>query len=282
MIDPQTPLASVTFVAFDTETTGIGPGCKLVEIAGAKFRGGEFIAKFEALIDPEMEMPDEITAVHQITNEMVRGQPKAGEALRKFFEFAEGAVLVAHNATFDAAMVGLELTRARLPAPINPILDTLQGARRCYPGHSHSLDALIELIGLPPQATRHRAYADAELVLHLVRKMIETVGGGEKPYAALIEMTGQESLRTHVLAFPALAPPLRYLEEACRDGKKANIHLDAGGTKLPPKTVNPRLCYGWKGVDYLEAWVPEERALRTYRIDKIVKAEKGASSGFLF
>lgn len=283
MIAPSTPLGTCTFVAFDTETTGIGPGCRLVEIAGAKFRGDELIARFERLIDPEIEMTDEVIAVHQITNEMVRGQSRAGDVLKEFFDFAGESVLVAHNANFDASVIGLELTRHRLPAPGNPILDSLKMARRSYPGNAHSLDALVDLLGLPVPPERHRAFADADVVRHLVRKLIDAVGGDAAGYEKLVESNGRtDSFSEFLLPFPKLPPTLKLLESACRDGSKVNLHLDGGGVRARQLIVNPRLVYDWKGVVYLEAYVPEERTTKTLRVDKILKAEKGASSGFLF
>lgn len=283
MIAPTTPIGTCTFVAFDTETTGIGPGCRLVEIAGARFRGDELLGKFEQLIDPEIEMTDEVIAVHQITNEMVRGQRRAGEVLKEFFDFADGAVLVAHNASFDASVIGLELTRHRLPAPANPILDSLKMARRCYPGNAHSLDALVDLLGLPVPPERHRAFADADVVRHLLRKLIDAVGGDGAGYEKLVESNGRtDAFADYVLAFPKLPPALKLLETASRDGTKVNLHLDAGGARPKQLIVHPRLAYDWKGVAYLEAYVPEERTTKTMRLDKIQKAEKGASSGFLF
>jgi DNA polymerase III epsilon subunit family exonuclease len=283
MSESTTPLGQCTFVAFDTETTGIGPGCRLVEIAGARFRGDELLGKFEILIDPEIEMNDEVIAVHQITNEMVRGQAKAKTALMQFFDFCGDAVCVAHNATFDASVVGLELTRNRMPAPANPILDSLKMARRSYPGNSHSLDALVDLLGLPVPPERHRAFADADVVRHLVRKLIDAVGGDAAPYSKLVESNGKcDAFAEFILPFPRLAPELKLLETACRDGSKVNLSIDGGGSRPKQLIVNPRLIYDWKGVVYLEAYVPEERTIKTFRADKLVKAEKGASSGFLF
>ncbi len=280
------PVKSCTFVAFDTETTGIGPGARLVEIAGSKFKIGDDISsieKFEMLIDPEVTMSEEVIAVHQITDEMVRGQPRAGEVLRRFFDFAADAILIAHNAAFDASVIGLELTRNRLPAPQNLILDSLKMARRSYPGNSHSLDALIDLLGLPVPAERHRAFADADVLRHLLPKLIEAIGDENLDLKRLAESSGRaETFSEYLLPFPPLAPPLRFLESACREGTKTNLHIDGGGTKPKQQVVTPRLVYDWKGVLYLEAFVPEERTVKTFRVDKIVKAEKGASSGFLF
>lgn len=283
MLDTRTPISQCTFVAFDTETTGTGPGARVVEIAGIRFRGDESLGTFAALIDPGLPMSEEVVAIHQISDDMVKGKPKAGEVLREFFAFAEDAVLVAHNAEFDASIIGLELTRLKRPAPTNPVLDSLKAARRIYPGHgAHSLDALIELIGLPPQHERHRALADAELVRHLVRHMTEAVGGGGTPLDVLLEHSGRLSLAPYVLPFPALAPPLKYLEKACREGTKANLHINTGGTKPQQRIVHPRHCYEWDGERFLEAYCPEEGIEKTFRVDKIVKAEPGASSGFLF
>lgn len=283
MIAPSTPLAQCTFVAFDTETTGIGPGCRLVEIAGARFRGDELLGKFEQLIDPEIEMTDEVVAVHSITNDMVRGQRRAGDVLKAFFDFAGDSILVAHNATFDASVIGLELTRNRLPAPDNTILDSLKMARRSYPGNTHSLDALVDLLGLPVPPERHRAFADAEVVRHLLRKLIDAVGGDSATYDKLVETNGKiDCFADFLLPFPKISPALKILESACRDGSKVNLHIDAGGARAKQLIVNPRLVYDWKGVVYLEAFVPEERTTKTLRLDKITRAEKGASSGFLF
>lgn len=283
MVDPSTLIGTCTFVAFDTETTGTGPGTRLVEIAGARFRGDEFLGRFDTLIDPGIPIPADATAVHQITDLMVRGKPKAAEVLRDFFQFAEDAVLVAHNAEFDASIIGLELTRQRQPAPENLILDSLKAARRVFPGQAaHSLDALIELIGIPPQEERHRAFADAELVRHLVRRMAEATGGDRQPLSKLMEHSGKETMHPYVLDFPALPPEQRFLEKACREQIKANLHIQTGGAKPKQQIVHPKICYTWKNDAFLEALVPEDGYEKLFRLDKIVKAEAGASSGFLF
>ena len=283
MTDTKTKLGNITFVAFDTETTGTGPGTRLIEIAGSKFRGDEFIDRFEMLIDPGMPIPKETIRIHRITDEMVRGQPDASVALQQFFEFVEGCVLVAHNASFDAAMVGLELTRRRSPAPKNPILDSLRAARRMFPAGAHSLDALIDLLGLPRQDERHRAFGDAELVRHLVRKMVESLGGDDHTFGELTEQTGTPLLlETFVLEPPKLPFPMKLLEAACREGTKVNLHLDSGGARAQQRIVSPEVYYEWSGVGILEAYCAEEGCSKHFRLDRLLKAEPGASSGFLF
>jgi DNA polymerase III epsilon subunit family exonuclease len=283
MLDPNQPLAAVTFVAFDTETTGTGAGTRVIEIAGARFVGDREEGTFQALIDPEQPIPPESTAVHQITDEMVRGQCNACDAMSRFFEFAQGAVLVAHNSPFDASMIGLELGRARLAAPPLLIIDSLKAARRSYPGSSHSLDTLIETAGLPRQDARHRALGDAVLVRYLVRRLTEILGGDGAPFSKLLECSGgSETLEKYLPQEPQLPFGLKLLAEAVKSQSKVNLHLDTGSAKTQQKIVSPRMLYSWYGTDVLEAFCSDEGLLRTFRLDKITRVEKGASSGFLF
>lgn len=283
MLNPDQALAEVVFVAFDTETTGTGAGTRVIELAGSRFVGDRLDGTFQTLIDPEQPIPAEATAIHNIDDAMVRGQDKAPEAMRKFLDFAQGAVLVAHNASFDASMIGLELGRAKLPAPALPILDSLKAARRSYPGTSHSLDTLIETAGLPRQDARHRALGDAELVRHLVRRLTEILGGDRAPLSKLVECAGGiETFEKYLPQEPTLPFALKLLADAARSQTKVNLHLDTGGTKTQQKIVSPRLLYSWYGTDVLEAYCPDEGVVKTFRLDKISRVEKGASSGFLF
>ena len=279
----STPLGQITFVAFDTETTGTGPGTRLIEIAGSRFRGAEFLDRFDMLIDPGLPIPPESTRIHSITDDMVRGQPDARAVLTKFFEFVKDSILIAHNASFDASMVGLELTRQHRPAPKTPILDSLRASRRTFPAGAHSLDALIDLLGLPRQDERHRAFGDAELVRHLVRKLIDALDGDDQPLTRLIEQTGPPlTFGQYVLAPPPLPYPLKLLEQACRERTKVNLHVDSGGGRPKQRIVTPEVYYEWSGVGILEAYCAEEGCSTHLRLDKLLKAEPGASSGFLF
>lgn len=283
MFENKTPLGDCAFVAFDTETTGTGAGTRLVEIAGSRFSRGELAGTFATLVDPEQPIPPEVIEVHQITDSMVKGQPKARDALRDFFAFAEGAILVAHNAAFDAGIIGLEIARARTAAPANPLVDSLKAARRIYPGPQHSLDALIDRVGLPPQDARHRALADAELVRHLVARMIEALGGASAPLGKLYEQAGRPQTLADFMPKPArLTPTQQFLEQACREGLKVSLQVDAGGARPQQRIVSPKLCYDWNGTGFLEAFCPDDGYVRCFRLDKIVKAERGASSGSLF
>src|SRR5438552_1923649 len=104
-VSETAPLADLTFVAFDTETTGLSPlASRLVELSGVKFAfDGTVVSTFSTLIDPQSDIPPEATRVHGITDDMVVGQPTCAEAVPQFFAWANGpdVVLAAHNAQFD-------------------------------------------------------------------------------------------------------------------------------------------------------------------------------------
>ena len=99
-------MLTTEIVAFDLETTGISSFIdRVVEIGGVRFRLGDANADtFEQLVDPERDIPFEVTAIHGITNEDVKGQPLIGDVLPRFEEFiGSDTLLVAHNATFDCS-----------------------------------------------------------------------------------------------------------------------------------------------------------------------------------
>nr|WP_245223841.1 3'-5' exonuclease [Rhizobium halophytocola] len=158
-------LDDLTYVVFDTETTGLLPekGDAIVQLAAVRIVNGRRIEAevFDTLVDPQRPIPAASTAVHGITDAMVADAPDIAEATARFHRFSKGAVLVAHNAPFDMEF----LRRAERQAGVrfdNPILDTvLLSAVVFGQSEAHSLDALAERLGveIPPEA-RHTAIGD--------------------------------------------------------------------------------------------------------------------------
>ena len=161
------------FVVFDTETTGLSAlSNRLIEIGAVLVKGGEVIKIFETFVDPETEIPKEITELTSITQDMVEGAPKEDEAVRSFIEFAGGRTLIAHNAPFDINFISAAAKRHDIP--FDPkYIDTVPLSRYLNPElKRHKLDIVANHYGLG-DFEHHRAYADAEMLAMIFFKMCD-------------------------------------------------------------------------------------------------------------
>ncbi|OFW80808.1 MAG: PolC-type DNA polymerase III [Alicyclobacillus sp. RIFOXYA1_FULL_53_8] len=164
------------FVVFDTETTGLNAReDTLIEIAAVRVKGGQIIDTFATLIDPERSISAKITELTGISPEMVEGQPKLAESLQRFREFAQGSILVAHNAEFDVGFLGQSALRIGMEAWTLPVIDTLSLARALYPGEkNYRLKTLTQKFSVE-LVNHHRALADSEatakVFLHMLAEL---------------------------------------------------------------------------------------------------------------
>ncbi|KFE36679.1 3'-5' exonuclease [Thioclava atlantica] len=188
----QTPLAELTYVVFDTETTGLLPseGDEIVQIAAVRIVNGRRLDAevFDTLVDPGRPIPPSSTEVHGISNAMVDGAPGIAEVGRRFHRFAEGAVLVAHNAPFD-----MEFLHRKEPAIgarfDHPILDTvLLSAVVFGQSERHTLDALTHRLGITiPEEARHTAIGDTVATADAFLKLLPALQArGLTTFGALV------------------------------------------------------------------------------------------------
>jgi DNA polymerase III subunit epsilon len=191
----ELPLRETTFVVVDLETTGgrtksaDGTPCDTItEIGAVKVRGGVVLGEFATLVDPQRSIPPQIVQLTGITTAMVCDAPTIDAVLPMFFEFAGGAVLVAHNAGFDAGFLRAAAQRCEIPWPRPPVLCTVRLARRVLSREeapSVRLAALARLFAVATQPT-HRALDDARATVDVLHALIERVGNqGVHTYADL-------------------------------------------------------------------------------------------------
>jgi DNA polymerase III epsilon subunit family exonuclease len=265
---PASGLTDVPFVAFDTETTGLGPAGRLVEIGAVRFCGEHVEAEWSALVDPGMGVPAEATAVHGLRRSDLAGAPAAGEVLPDFLAFVHGAALVAHNAPFDVGVVGRELLRAGLPLPNNPVLDTCAIPRRLQVAvPNHRLATLAQAFGLRERGT-HRALTDARVTGALFRAYLRQLGPAAD---GLVRVTLTRDLLTfRQLAMDAAAStPLLALLRRARAENRAVV---LGGEAGHERRVTPHDLYVLDGATYLEGFCHDDGAVRTFRADDIAAA----------
>lgn len=180
MGEENVPLDS-TMIVFDLETTGINATYnRIIEIGAVKVRDGSVVDTFNIFVNPEVEIPEYITSLTSITNDMVKNAPLEKEALLKFYEFCgDCKVLVAHNATFDTRFLRAAAKRCSMPYEFTAI-DTVPILRILYPElKSVRLDRVSKFLKLP-EFNHHRACDDAQILANIYFSIINKI---EKDYS---------------------------------------------------------------------------------------------------
>ena len=160
-------------VVFDIETTGFGPkNCRIIEIGAVKVMGGKIIDKFSAFVNPKQSIPEEITKLTSITQDMVINEPEIDVILPAFLEFCKGCFLVAHNASFDTSFIFENMKRLGLNGDFT-IADTVTMSRVLLPGlKNYKLDTVAERLGITLEH-HHRAVDDAGCTAEIYIKLCE-------------------------------------------------------------------------------------------------------------
>lgn len=169
-------------IAWDTETTGLPlhPEAplqlqpRIIEFGSVLFdREGNILSRLSMLIDPGVQISDEITKITGITNEDLRGKPKFADVWPVIKEeFAKAELIAAHNLPFDKSLVEFDLRRIDL-------LETFQWPRhqlctaQAYQEEWGKRPRLLQLyehvFGVPLHQT-HRADEDAEALVQIIIK----------------------------------------------------------------------------------------------------------------
>ncbi|WP_420584237.1 PolC-type DNA polymerase III [Ruegeria sp.] len=189
-------LHELSFVVFDTETTGLLPHKdEIVQIGAVRVVNGRIVdgERFDTLVDPGMPIPPASTKVHKVSDHMVQGAPDITQAGRAFHQFARDAVIVAHNAPFDMAFLRRHAKRMNVDWD-HPILDTvLLSAVLFGASDKHTLDALCDRLEITiPDDLRHTALGDAVATAEALVKMLPMLQArGMTTFGAVIEATRQ-------------------------------------------------------------------------------------------
>ena len=156
-------------IVLDTETTGFDPeaGHRMVEIGCIELMNLVPTGRtFHRYVNPERDMPEDAFRVHGLSGEFLAKHGLFASVAEELIAFLGDAPIVAHNAGFDMRFVNAELVRCGHP-PLDPAraIDTVQIARKKFPGAPASLDALCRRFEVDnSRRTKHGALLDAELL----------------------------------------------------------------------------------------------------------------------
>ena len=179
-------------IVLDTETTGFDPetGDRLVEIGAVELNRHVPTGRtYHQYINPEREVPQEAVDVHGLTYDFLRDKPVFSKVADAFLDFIGDAKLVIHNAAFDMKFLNAELKwLGKASIPWERAIDTLDIARKKFPGSPASLDALCRRYGIDNSArTLHGALLDSEILAEVYLELI----GGRQPDLVLSSSANQ-------------------------------------------------------------------------------------------
>ncbi len=162
-----------TYCVLDLETTGFSATTeKITEVGIMKVKEGEVIDQFSCFVNPEKHIPQRVTEVTNITDDMVKDAETIEQVFPKILEFIKGSVLVAHNAPFDmgflkqnAKILGYEFDYT--------YLDTLSLAKDLFPDYKkYKLGKIAENLGIKVEVA-HRALDDVDTTVKVFNVMMD-------------------------------------------------------------------------------------------------------------
>ena len=264
-------VTDITFVAFDTETTGLIPVLdRVVEIGAVKFRNREVLDTFQELIDPEMPISPGAFAVNGIGEDMVRGKRTIDQILPQFLDFVDDSIPIAHNAPFDVGFLSYDISRLNLNASEKPILDTCAIPKKVFPHfYSYSLENLAKGLHIKSDSF-HRALADAMVCKEIFFKCLDEMGNPDQlTLADVLAVNGPAlSFNMGEITFDELFLPLK---DALESGNPVEIvYQDAGGS-VTNRQITPLAVGFFRGTVMIEAFCHLRQDKRNFRLDRILE-----------
>ena len=165
-------------IILDTETTGLSTteGHRIVEIGCLELNDQIPTQKyFHQILNPERKVSDEAFKIHGYSNDFLKSKKKFSEIVDSFLEFIGEKKLIIHNADFDLSHINNELRLLKKDIiKKDRVIDTLEIARKKFPGASVNLDALCKKFKIDnSKRKKHNALLDCELLAKVYVNLID-------------------------------------------------------------------------------------------------------------
>ena len=267
--------SEIPIVVLDTETTGLYPGLghRIVEIGAIRLENWREVGQVSTLIQPGRKMDPKASSVNGISDADLRGQPTFGDVAGDLLTLLEGAVVVAHNAEFDAGFLGQELLIHGLQTsgqPVtlpNPWLCTLLLARRHFHFGRNNLSYIAQHLGVR-MGRAHRALNDVYMTAEILKRMVRTLE--QRRLETIGDLLHAQGGPIYTPAYQGQLPDV--VAEALTNGRNLRL-LYLGQSGESNREITPLYPSQHRGVDYLVAYCHQANDQRTFRIDRIFSAE---------
>ncbi|MDO9508904.1 MAG: exonuclease domain-containing protein [Thermovirgaceae bacterium] len=268
-------VSDTEFAALDLETTGLDLCLnRIVEVGAVIYKGETVLDVYETLVDPGVRIHPRLTAIHGITNRMVKGAPSPFEAVSELEDFIGDRPLVIQNAPFDLGFIEA-VRKEHSDEPLsNAVFDTCRLAPLVFPGLlSYRLGPLARALGIVT-AREHRAVDDALAAMGVFLKCVERVDPqGEMEYALFKERCCLQGLMELERSSGELLWPdgSELLKDAWERSLKIFIVYRSGSGTTTRRMIAPMGLVRVGGGVMLEAWCDLRQENRTFRFDRILE-----------
>jgi len=269
----ETPWKELSFVAFDTETTGPYPlGNEIVEVGLVKWVAGQEIDSYDQLIKPQKPMGQEVIDIHGITNEMVASSPSIDSVIGKVREFIGESILIAHHAPFDLGFLVPDFERFGIILPKTPPLCTSLISRKVIKGsENHKLQTLVKYLKIEA-GQAHRAESDARACLQVALHCFKSIGENAT-FQEILKIQGKDlSWKNYSIQDLHSNQNIKGLIEAIKNNQSVEFIYMSGSMKGKVRKALPYGIVRNPDGDYLSALCLIEHKKKRFYLNGIKDA----------
>lgn len=173
----NTSVHELEFSIIDFETTGLYPynGDRIVEVGIIRAKVDKKVQGYESFINPEIPIPENVTKINKITDEMVSNAPLIEDKIDEITGFIDNSILMGQNLSFDVSFLNFQLQKMGRPKLNLWMLDTIKIAKLLMPElERYSLAHLTKALKVVNKKS-HRAITDADATYQVFQQLLKKI-----------------------------------------------------------------------------------------------------------